>query len=86
MMLAGQDRIVDNERTRAALGRYRNSTTTLIEYPKACHTLEFDDCRDESLNDLVAWLDRRRADWDREKIGRELLAAMMANPGNLACD
>lgn len=86
MMLAGRDRIVDNERTRVALGRYRHSTTTLIEFPKACHTLEFDDCRDESLNDLIAWLDRRRADWDREEIGRALFAAMMANPGNLACD
>ena len=42
LMLAGQDRIVDNRRTRDYFGRIPGHRKTLIEYHGAAHTLEFE--------------------------------------------
>ena len=42
LMLAGQDRIVDNARTLAYFERLASTEREVIEYPEGHHTLEFD--------------------------------------------
>ncbi|WP_166831503.1 alpha/beta fold hydrolase [Thalassoroseus pseudoceratinae] len=42
VMLAGTDRIIDNPQTQKWFKRLGTSETTLIEYPTAAHTLEFE--------------------------------------------
>ncbi|MBI5758511.1 MAG: alpha/beta fold hydrolase [Planctomycetales bacterium] len=57
MMLAGRDRIINNEATRRYFDRLTTATKQLIEYPAAQHTLEFEPHRDEFITDLIHWLD-----------------------------
>ncbi len=57
LMLAGQDRIVDNDRTRAFLRQMPAENFQLIEYPDGHHTLEFEPDPSRYARDLVAWLD-----------------------------
>lgn len=57
MMLAGQDRIIDNPQTRALFEQFRHARRTLREYPTAYHTLEFEPDRQQFVNDLAKWLD-----------------------------
>jgi alpha-beta hydrolase superfamily lysophospholipase len=57
LMLAGRDRIVDNPRTRAFLSRTGAPCRTLIEYPNAAHTLEFEPDPLPYFADLVRWLE-----------------------------
>jgi alpha-beta hydrolase superfamily lysophospholipase len=61
LMLAGQDRIVDNVRTRARIEALGSSDRTIIEYPEAHHTLEFEPDPSRYARDLIAWLDRTTA-------------------------
>ena len=61
LMLAGQDRIVNNEKTLALFNGLNAEEKTLIEYPEGQHTLEFDDDPDRYARDLIAWLEGRRA-------------------------
>ena len=61
LMLAGQDRIVDNARTLDYFGRLASSDRQVIEYPEGHHTLEFDPDPSRYARDLVAWIDRRFA-------------------------
>lgn len=56
LMLAGQDRIIDNSRTRAYVDQFATTDRTIIEYPTACHTLEFEPDRDRIVDDLLEWL------------------------------
>lgn len=56
MMLAGNDRIIDNAASRRYVERIASADRRLIEYPEAAHTLEFEPNRDEFVNDLIAWL------------------------------
>jgi len=56
LMLAGKDRIIDNRATRAYFERFASNERTLIEYPDAAHTLEFEPDRDTFIADLVEWL------------------------------
>ena len=58
LMLAGQDRIVDNARTLAYFDRLASPQREVIEYPEGHHTLEFDPEPSRYALDLVAWLDR----------------------------
>lgn len=58
LMLAGQDRIVDNDRTRAYFERLASPDRRVIEYPEAHHTLEFEPDPGRYAADLAAWLDR----------------------------
>lgn len=60
LLLAGQDRIIDNERTRAFVGKCATSDRTVHEYPDAQHTLEFEPEPHPFLDDLLAWLERRK--------------------------
>lgn len=55
--LAGQDRIIDNARTRKFVRRFRGPAE-VREYPGAHHTLEFEQGGPPFLDDLLRWLDR----------------------------
>jgi acylglycerol lipase len=59
LMLAGQDRIVDNARTLAYFERLASPDRAVIEYPAGHHTLEFDPDPSRYALDLIAWLDRQ---------------------------
>jgi alpha-beta hydrolase superfamily lysophospholipase len=59
LMLAGQDRIVNNALT---LGYFESLATPdrhLIVYPEAHHTLEFEPDPERYARDLIDWLDSR---------------------------
>jgi alpha-beta hydrolase superfamily lysophospholipase len=57
LMLAGRDRIVDNARTRAYFEGLGSRAKTVIEYPEAHHTLDFEPEPDRYVRDLVNWLE-----------------------------
>ena len=59
LMLAGQDRIIDNSRTRALTASFGCRHLTMIVYPQARHTLEFEQKRDRHIDDLIEWLNSR---------------------------
>ncbi len=58
LMLAGRDRIIDNDATRRFVGRFAGPVE-VVEYPEAHHTLEFEPDPDVHVRDLVAWLQRQ---------------------------
>jgi alpha-beta hydrolase superfamily lysophospholipase len=58
LLLAGQDRIIDNARTRAVVSRFRGPVE-VVEYPEAHHTLEFEPEPERFIDDLLGWLDRQ---------------------------
>jgi alpha-beta hydrolase superfamily lysophospholipase len=57
LLLAGRDRIVDNAGTKRLFEECPAADKVLKVYPEARHTLEFDACREEYLDDLAAWFD-----------------------------
>jgi alpha-beta hydrolase superfamily lysophospholipase len=57
LMLAGQDRIVNNAKTLAYFERIASLDKTVIEYPDAHHTLEFEPDSARYARDLATWLD-----------------------------
>jgi alpha-beta hydrolase superfamily lysophospholipase len=57
-LLAEKDRIIDNSRTRALLGRLPTQDQQIIEYPGAHHTLEFEPDPEPFIGDILSWLDR----------------------------
>jgi alpha-beta hydrolase superfamily lysophospholipase len=59
LMLAEHDRIVDNDRTRAYVQRLKSPDKTIIEYPDAHHTLEFEPDPSRYAQDLVEWITTR---------------------------
>jgi alpha-beta hydrolase superfamily lysophospholipase len=61
LMLAGQDRIVDNARTLRSISALASTDRTVIEYPEGHHTLEFEPDPSRYARDLIAWLDRKTA-------------------------
>ena len=65
LVLAGKDRIIDNEATRRFWQSLPVPHKHLIEYPEACHTLEFDSQRETFLRDLLCWLETREIATDR---------------------
>jgi alpha-beta hydrolase superfamily lysophospholipase len=58
LMLAGRDRICDNDRTRAFFRRLGSADKTLREYADAAHTLEFEQDRGSYFEDLRAWVEK----------------------------
>lgn len=60
LMLASEDRIVDNDRTRRYVERLASRDHLVIEYPGAHHTLEFEPDPGLYADDLARWLDERR--------------------------
>lgn len=55
MLLAGQDRIVDNRRTRECFARIPSRDKMLIEYHGAAHTLEFEPDPAQYFQTLSQW-------------------------------
>jgi alpha-beta hydrolase superfamily lysophospholipase len=56
LLLAGKDRIIDNDRTKRYFDRLQNKANRTIEYPESAHTLEFEPDRDVFINDLIEWM------------------------------
>ncbi|WP_406700844.1 alpha/beta fold hydrolase [Singulisphaera sp. Ch08] len=59
LMLAGQDRIVNNDLTLAYFKRLAAPDRHLIVYPEAHHTLEFEPAPERYALDLIEWLNSR---------------------------
>jgi alpha-beta hydrolase superfamily lysophospholipase len=57
LMLAGNDRIVDNSRTLEYFQRMAATDRVIIEYPDGHHTLEFDLDPARYALDLIAWIE-----------------------------
>lgn len=58
LMLAGRDRIIDNAKTRRFVGKF-DAITTIVDYPEAEHTLEFESPDHPWMADMVRWVERR---------------------------
>jgi alpha-beta hydrolase superfamily lysophospholipase len=56
LVLAGEDWIIDNRRTRDYFGRIQSPKKTLFEYSHAGHTLEFEQDPTLYFNDLGEWI------------------------------
>ena len=61
LMLAGQDRIVDNRRTLAYFEKLATTDRQVIEYPEGHHTLEFDPEPTCYARDLIGWIENHVA-------------------------
>ncbi len=61
LMLAEHDRIIHNAKTREYVEKLATKDKTVIEYPGAHHTLEFEPDPLVFLSDLKHWLDERAA-------------------------
>ena len=59
LVLAGNDRIIDNGRTRRFVKRFASADSEVIEYPDAHHTLEFEPDPEPFIHDLGRWLERQ---------------------------
>jgi alpha-beta hydrolase superfamily lysophospholipase len=59
LMLAENDRIIDNERTLDFVERFGVSNKEFIHYPGAHHTLEFEPDPELFISDLHRWIERR---------------------------
>jgi alpha-beta hydrolase superfamily lysophospholipase len=66
LVLAGQDRIVDNARTRQYFDRLASRDRRVLEYPEAHHTLEFEPDPARYARDLIGWLDGALPRADRD--------------------
>jgi len=71
LMLAGQDRIVDNVRALDYFEKLASSDRQVIDYPDGHHTLEFEPDPSRYALDLVAWLDRHFAERAQRPGGME---------------
>jgi alpha-beta hydrolase superfamily lysophospholipase len=59
LMLAERDRIIDNAKTRRFVEQFAATDKTIIEYPGAHHTLEFEPEPRRFVDDLITWLESR---------------------------
>ncbi len=59
LMLAEQDRVIDNDRTRAMMERFPAGDKTVIHYSGAHHTLEFETDGHPWAADVVGWIEER---------------------------
>jgi alpha-beta hydrolase superfamily lysophospholipase len=57
VMLAGRDEIIDSVATARYVRQFATEDLSLIEYPNARHTLEFEPDRHRIIDDQIAWLD-----------------------------
>jgi alpha-beta hydrolase superfamily lysophospholipase len=57
-LLASEDRIIRNEPTRDYVNKFATPEKTIIEYPGAHHTLEFEPEPERWIADVRGWLDR----------------------------
>ena len=56
LVLAGRDRIVNNRRTHDYFFRTTTAQRTMLEYPNASHTLEFEPDAEQYFADLADWI------------------------------
>jgi len=56
VMLAGRDEIIDTPATTRFVRQFATQNLSLVEYPDARHTLEFERDRDAFIDDLIVWL------------------------------
>lgn len=61
LLLAGHDRIIDNAATKRFVERFHGAERTVVEYPGAHHTLEFEPGGPPFVDDLLKWLAERTA-------------------------
>lgn len=59
LFLAGKDRIIDNEKTRAWLRGLPSPDRRITEFPEGGHTLEFDADSSRFVRELVTWITER---------------------------
>lgn len=59
LLLAEQDRIIHNARTRSFVERFATPDKQIMEYAGAHHTLEFEPDPDRFIMDLRNWLERQ---------------------------
>lgn len=59
VLLASEERIIDNLRTRQLIARFPAADKEIIEYAGAHHTLEFEPDPEVFLRDVRRWLDRQ---------------------------
>jgi alpha-beta hydrolase superfamily lysophospholipase len=57
-MLASDDPVTNNAETREFIARIGSQDRTIIEYPDASHTLEFEDDPSKYFSDLADWCTR----------------------------
>jgi acylglycerol lipase len=53
MVLAGDDKIIDNSRTAELFQRFGSADRSLVEYPGCQHTLEFEPNREQIFDELI---------------------------------
>ena len=58
-MLAGRDKIIDNDATRRWFQALPTADRHLTEYPAGEHTLEFEEDPSQFLEDLTSWISSR---------------------------
>jgi alpha-beta hydrolase superfamily lysophospholipase len=56
LVLAGRDKIIDNDALRSYYQNLGCAEKRLIEYPQAAHTLEFEPDATQFFNDLADWI------------------------------
>ncbi|MEZ6040149.1 MAG: alpha/beta fold hydrolase [Planctomycetaceae bacterium] len=56
LMLAGQDQIIDNDRTQRRIMTFSSNCIHMHRYPQARHTLEFEENRNLFVGHIIAWL------------------------------
>jgi alpha-beta hydrolase superfamily lysophospholipase len=59
VLMAGRDRIVDNDALRWLIERFSSRPKEIVVFEDACHTLEFEPDPTEVFESMVRWLDAR---------------------------
>jgi alpha-beta hydrolase superfamily lysophospholipase len=65
VMLSGRDEIIDSVATARYVRQFATPNLSLVEYPNARHTLEFETDRDRFIDDLIDWLGKVHIRGDR---------------------
>ena len=58
LFLAGEDRIIDNDRTRLFVGSFASRDKLVVDYEGVHHTLEFEEYPRFFFDDLANWVNR----------------------------
>jgi len=56
LLIAGQDKIIDNEKTIEFVKRFASGSLTVKEYPEAHHTFEFEPEPQKHIEEIEEWL------------------------------
>jgi acylglycerol lipase len=72
LMLAGNDRIIDNQKTRNLAAQFGTCRLTSLTYPEASHTLEFEPDRNHIFADLLHWLEAETFHCESRRCGNPI--------------